>query len=58
MKKGAEEGNSPLTQFWSFLARGGGVGGPPAVAGGPGGKNWGIKVVRAKVRAWKSEKMA
>lgn len=29
-----------------------------AVAGGPCVRNWGIKVVRVNVRAWKSEKIA
>ena len=31
--------NLPLTQTCSFFERGWGVGAPPAVAGGPGGRN-------------------
>jgi hypothetical protein len=39
------------------LLEGIGLGWTTRVAGGPGGKNWGIKVVRAKVNAWNSEKI-
>ena len=33
------------------------MGGPPAVAGGPGGRTRGKMVVRVKVSAWNVEKM-
>jgi hypothetical protein len=49
--------HTPLTHAWSLFARGWGPGGPPAEAGGPGGRNLGKRVVRVNVNAWNNEKI-
>ena len=50
--------NLPLIHVWSFLSVGCCCDGPPAVAGGEGGKAWGSMLERKNVKVWKSENVA